>query len=152
MDPASQQSSHGWYALTALFWVLFAANIVATSPWPFATTLAAARANAMALTLHIACFCMFTWRFAGRYRPRLEKVMWVGVALSLAALAFVPDDVQPSAQFVIVMALTALFCLNCLHFSIQALRGRDREQQLLAACLLVFLALPCTTCCCCSSG
>ncbi|AUT49656.1 7TM diverse intracellular signaling domain-containing protein [Achromobacter sp. AONIH1] len=134
-----QQSSHGWYALTALFWVLFAANIVATSPWPFATTLAAARANAMALTLHIACFCMFTWRFAGRYRPRLEKVMWVGVALSLAALAFVPDDVQPSAQFVIVMALTALFCLNCLHFSIQALRGRDREQQLLAACLLVFL-------------
>ena len=37
------------------------------------------------------------------------------------------------------MALTALFCLNCLHFSIQALRGRDREQQLLAACLLVFL-------------
>ena len=34
--------SHGWYALTALFWVLFAANIVATSPWPFATTLAAA--------------------------------------------------------------------------------------------------------------
>ena len=65
--------------------------------------------------------------------------MWVGVALSLAALAFVPDDVQPSAQFVIVMALTALFCLNCLHFSIQALRGRDREQQLLAACLLVFL-------------
>ena len=77
--------------------------------------------------------------------------MWVGVALSLAALACVPDDVQPSAQFVIVMALTALFCLNCLH-SIQALRGRDREQQLLAACLLVFLALPCTTCCCCSSG
>ena len=133
-----QQSSHGWYALTALFWVLFAANIVATSPWPFATTLAAARANAMALTLHIACFCMFTWRFARRYRPRLEK-SWVGVALSLAALAFVPDDVQPSAQFVIVMALTALFCLNCLHFSIQALRGRDREQQLLAACLLVFL-------------
>ena len=65
--------------------------------------------------------------------------MWVGVALSLAALAFVPDDVQPSAQFVIVMALTALFCLNCLHFSIQALRGRDREQRLLAACLLVFL-------------
>ena len=64
--------------------------------------------------------------------------MWVGVALSLAALAFVPDDVQPSAQFVIVMALTALFCLNCLHFSIQAC-GRDREQQLLAACLLVFL-------------
>ncbi|WP_349291613.1 7TM diverse intracellular signaling domain-containing protein [Achromobacter sp. Marseille-Q0513] len=134
-----QQSSHGWYALTALFWVLFAANIVATSPWPFATTLAAARANAMALTLHISCFCMFTWRFAGRFRPRVERVMWAGVALSLAALAFVPDDFQPSAQFVIVMVLSALFCLNCLHFSIQALRGRDREQQLLAVCLLVFL-------------
>lgn len=133
-----QQSSHGWYALTALFWVLFAANIVATSPWPFATTLAAARqrhgadaAHRLLLHVHLAL------------RPPLPtsagKVMWVGVALSLAALAFVPDDVQPSAQFVIVMALTALFCLNCLHFSIQALRGRDREQQLLAACLLVFL-------------
>ena len=133
-----QQSSHGWYALTALFWVLFAANIVATSPGPSPPRCRRARqrhgadaAHRLLLHVHLAL------------RPPLPtsagKVMWVGVALSLAALAFVPDDVQPSAQFVIVMALTALFCLNCLHFSIQALRGRDREQQLLAACLLVFL-------------
>ncbi|WYX35269.1 hypothetical protein WJ966_28470 [Achromobacter xylosoxidans] len=27
-----RQSSHGWYALTALFWVLFCANVLALSP------------------------------------------------------------------------------------------------------------------------
>ena len=117
--------------------MLFAANIVATSPWPFATTLPRA-ANAMALTLHIACFCMFTWRFARRYRPRLEKVMWVGVALSggaglrarrRPALGAIRHRDGPDGA--VLPELPAL--------PIQALRGRDREQQLLAACLLVFL-------------
>ena len=78
--------------------------------------------------------------------------MWVGVALSLAALAFVPDDVQPSAQFVIVMALTALFCLNCLHFSIQACAAATANSSCWPPACWYSWALPCTTCCCCSSG
>lgn len=134
-----RQSSHGWYALTALFWVLFCANVLAVSPWPFGTTLMAARANTIALTLHIACFCLFTWRFAGQSWPRLEKGLWCAVAVMLAAAIGVPDTAVATMQRVIVLTVSALFYLNCLQFAVHAVRSRDREQMLLAACLVIFL-------------
>ncbi|WP_241068434.1 sensor histidine kinase [Achromobacter insuavis] len=134
-----RQSSHGWYALTALFWVLFCANVLAVSPWPFGTTLMAARANTVALTLHIACFCLFTWRFAGQSWPRLEKALWCAVAVMLAAAIGVPDTAVATMQRVIVLTVSALFYLNCLQFAVHAVRSRDREQMLLAACLVIFL-------------
>lgn len=134
-----RQSSHGWYALTALFWVLFCANVLAVSPWPFGTTLMAARANTVALTLHIACFCLFTWRFAGQSWPRLEKALWFAVAVMLAAAIGVPDTAVAAMQRVIVLAVSALFYLNCLQFAVHAVRSRDREQMLLAVCLVIFL-------------
>lgn len=134
-----RQSSHGWYALTALFWVLFCANVLAVSPWPFGTTLMAARANTVALTLHIACFCLFTWRFAGQSWPRLEKALWFAVAVMLAAAIGVPDTAVATMQRVIVLAVSALFYLNCLQFAVHAVRSRDREQMLLAVCLVIFL-------------
>ncbi len=134
-----RQSSHGWYALTALFWVLFCANVLALSPWPFGTTLMAARANTVALTLHIACFCLFTWRFGGQSWPRLEKALWVAVAAMLAAAIGVPDTAVAAMQRTIVLTVAALFFLNCLQCTIHAVRSRDREQMLLAACLVIFL-------------
>ena len=121
-----RQSSHGWYALTALFWVLFCANVLAVSPWPFGTTLMAARANTVALTLHIACFCLFTWRFAGQSWPRLEKALWFAVAVMLAAAIGVPDTAVATMQRVIVLAVSALFYLNCLQFAVHAVRSRDQ--------------------------
>jgi hypothetical protein len=33
------QSFYGWYALSSLFWVAFAANVLTTSPWPFTSSL-----------------------------------------------------------------------------------------------------------------
>ncbi|MGE8658114.1 MAG: sensor histidine kinase [Achromobacter sp.] len=134
-----QQSSHGWYALTAFFWVLFCANVLAVSPWPFGTTLMAARANTAALILHIACFCLFTWRFGGQSWPRLEKALWLAVAVMLAAAIGVPDAAVAPMQRTIVLTMSALFFLNCLQSAIHAVRSRDREQMLLAACLVVFL-------------
>ncbi len=132
-------SSHGWYALTAVFWVLFAANVLAVSPWPFTTTLIVARANTMALVLHIACFCMFTWRFGGQSWPRLEKALWIAVGVMLAAAAGVPDSAVGATQRAIVLLVSALFYLNCLQCTVHAVRSRDREQMLLAFCLIVFL-------------
>ena len=90
-----EQTTYGWYALMALFWVLFIANVLATSPWPFASTLMAARANSMALVLYTACFCLFTWRFSERFLPRTERVLWGAAAAMLALLAITPDTALP---------------------------------------------------------
>lgn len=61
----------------SLFWVLFIANVLLTSPWPFPDTLMLARANIMALVLYTACFCLFTWRFGGQSLPRIERALWL---------------------------------------------------------------------------
>ncbi len=134
-----EQRTYGWYALTALFWVLFVANVLATSPWPFPDTLTAARANAMALVLYVVCFCRFTWRFGGQAFPRLEKALWALAAALLALAALAPDATLPHMQLAVFLTAAAVFFANCLQFPVHALRTRKPEHAMLAACLLVFL-------------
>ncbi len=135
-----EQRAFGWYALTALFWVLFIANVLATSPWPFPDSLTAARANIMALVLYVACFCMFTWRFGGQSLPRTEKALWLLAAALLAAMAFVPPIHLAQVQLGVVLIVSAIFFANCLQFPLHALRTRQPEHGMLAVCLLVFVA------------
>ncbi|MGE8637085.1 MAG: 7TM diverse intracellular signaling domain-containing protein [Achromobacter sp.] len=132
-----EQTTYGWYALMALFWVLFVANVLATSPWPFASTLMAARANSMVLVLYTACFCLFTWRFSERFLPRTERVLWGVAAAMLAMLAITPDTALPQALSVAVLGSAAIFLANCLQFTAHAWRTRRPEQSMLAACLLL---------------
>lgn len=132
-----EQTTYGWYALMSLFWVLFIANVLLTSPWPFTSTLMAARANSAALVLYTACFCLFTWRFGQQAMPRLERALWIASAALLAMLAFTPDSALPAAQTVGVLISASIFLLNCLQFSWHALRTRRPEHGMLAACLLI---------------
>ncbi|MGE8681138.1 MAG: 7TM diverse intracellular signaling domain-containing protein [Achromobacter marplatensis] len=136
-----EQTTYGWYALMALFWVLFVANVLATSPWPFATTLMAARANSMALVLYTACFCLFTWRFSERFLPRTERVLWAVAAAMLAILAITPDTALPEAQRAAVLGSAGIFLANCLQFCAHAWRTRRPEQSMLAACLLIIFVV-----------
>lgn len=135
-----EQRTYGWYALMALFWVLFVANVLMTSPWPFPNSLMAARANIMVLVLYVACFCIFTWRFGGQSLPRTEKALWTLVAVLLAAQAFTPDAHLADMQLLTVLTVSAIFFANCLQFPLHALRTRRLEHGMLAVCLLVFFA------------
>ncbi|ADP19314.1 periplasmic sensor signal transduction histidine kinase 3 [Achromobacter xylosoxidans A8] len=135
-----EQRAFGWYALMALFWVLFIANVLVTSPWPFPDSLTAARANIMVLVLYVACFCVFTWRFGGQSLPRIEKALWLLAAALLATLAFVPQIHLAEVQLGVVLIVSAIFFANCLQFPLHALRTRRPEHAMLAVCLLVFVA------------
>ncbi|MFD4837449.1 ATP-binding protein [Achromobacter sp. NPDC058515] len=133
-----EQRTYGWYALMALFWVLFIANVLVTSPWPFPTTLMAARANAMVLVLYVACFCIFTWRFGGQSLPRTEKALWMLSAALLAIAALTPDASLPWAQITVTLVAATVFFANCLQFPLHAMRTRRPEHGMLAVCLLIF--------------
>ena len=135
-----EQRTYGWYALMALFWVLFIANVLVVTPWPFADSATSARANIMALVLYVACFCIFTWRFGEQCLPRTEKALWVLTAALLALIAFVPRPYQADAQLAAVLVVSAIFFANCLQFPFHAWRTRRPEHGMLAACLLVFFA------------
>ncbi len=135
-----QQHAQGWYALMALFWVLFFGSMLSTDPWPFSSTLGFARASTMALTAYVACFCLFTWRFGGQSLPRAEKGLWLVSGAMVALMAFCPDHSLGTAQLVATLAAATLFFLNCLQFPVHALRTRRLEHGILAVCLLIFLA------------
>lgn len=133
------QTAYGWYALMALFWVLFISNVLVTSPWPFPTSLMAMRANSMALVLYIACFCVFIWRFGGQHLPRIERGLWVVSAALLAVMAFVPDAFLAKASVLTAVIVAAIYVVNCLQFVWHAWRTRRREEMLLGIGLLVFV-------------
>jgi signal transduction histidine kinase len=131
------QTFYGWYALSSLFWTLFIANILATSPWPFSSTLMVARVNTMALLLSVACFCVFTWRFGEQFMPRIERGLCVVTAILLAMLAIVPDAQAGRAQLIGVLVTSVIFLLNCLQFPVHAWRSRQRAHACLALSMLI---------------
>ncbi|SSW61769.1 sensor histidine kinase [Achromobacter agilis] len=135
-----EQRTYGWYALMALFWVLFIANVLVTSPWPFSDSVTAAQANIMVLVLYVACFCIFTWRFGEQSLPRTEKALWTLSAALLAMVAFAPRAYLPEVQLAAVLIVSAIFFVNCLQFPFHAWRTRRPEHGMLAVCLLVFFA------------
>lgn len=135
------QSDHGWYALMALFWVLFASNVLATTPWPFPDSVIAAKANAVMSILYVASFCMFTWRFGRQSLPRIEKAMWIGATLLIIMLILVPAANLEGALAISTLISTAVFFTNCLQFAFHAWRTRKAEHVILAGCLLFFFAV-----------
>ncbi|MDQ7968868.1 MAG: 7TM diverse intracellular signaling domain-containing protein [Oxalicibacterium faecigallinarum] len=136
-----KQSDYGWYALMTLFWVLFISNVLSTSPWPFPDTASAAKANAAALVLYVACFCMFTWRFGEQHMPYLENGLWFVSFILLIALLVAPATALKEVLAFSIWLPTTFFFLNCLQFPIHALRTRKLEHRLLAIALLIFFGV-----------
>ncbi|QTD43973.1 sensor histidine kinase [Ottowia testudinis] len=134
------ERAFGWYALMSLAWVLLIAQVLTTETWPFPDSLSAARAGATALTLYVAFFCLFTWRFGGQQRPRLERALWWLTALLAAAVWLVPVPWLTHALLLAMLANTVCFMANCVQFQFHALRVRQADVTLLALCLLVFAA------------
>jgi len=136
-----KQTAYGWYAMMALFWVLFIYNVVATDPWPFPNSAIAAKANAMALVMYVACFCMFTWRFGEQSMPRVEKTLWFVSAALLLMLVCMPTSALEEALALGLLLPAAFFFINCLQFPFHAWRTKQREHQILAVGLLIFFVV-----------
>ncbi|WP_235818474.1 sensor histidine kinase [Brucella grignonensis] len=131
------QTAYGWYAFSSLFWVVFISNILVTKPWPFPDTLTAAKINAIALLLCVACFCLFTLRFGERRLKRYECILWGTTACLIVALIIAPVYVIVYIQILSFLLATLAFLANCLQFPLYALHTRQREHLMLALCLLV---------------
>lgn len=131
------QTAYGWYAFSSLFWVVFVSNALATTPWPWLDTMIAARVNAIALMLCVACFCMFVLRFGEQERKQYTRLLWIVTIGLVVALAVMPRVYIGYVQIINVLATATFFLLNCIQFPFYALRTKKREHLMLAACLLV---------------
>lgn len=134
------QRASGWYAVTTLFWILFACNILVTEGWPFADTAASVRANIAALVLFIASYCVFTWRFCGLEMPRTSIGLGIFVA-TLCSLLLIQSEpewiwITQFAQ----LSVSVIFLVNAVFLLVHSLCTRRFEELVLALCGVVFIA------------
>ena len=136
-----KQRAFGWYALMTLCWVLFIANVLVTETWPFPDTLTAARANASMMVLYVACFGVFIWRFGEQHWRALERSLWALVALLVAALWAAPAAALSIMSLLALLTSAAIFLGVCVQFIAHALRTRQTDHLMLAACLAVYVVV-----------
>jgi two-component system sensor histidine kinase UhpB len=136
-----RERAFGWYGFMSLCWVAYMSTLQVTSSWPFDSAMGMARANVVVFLLYVVGFCMFTWEFGEQRFPRLQRLLWVSAALSIAAVVWVPYEwVSPVFAVVWCGSVLAYF-INCLQFPFHAWRTRDPQHALLALCWLSFVVM-----------
>ena len=136
-----KQRANGWFAAASLCWVVFIWNSLQTEAWPLPNVVVVSRINLAALLSYTACIVVFTWRFAERQHPRLQRALAWGLAAMLVLLCVTPLRLHEWVWVATVAGCVVVFHANCLQFIARAWRTRDLEQIQLAACLLVFMVV-----------
>ncbi|WEK43609.1 MAG: 7TM diverse intracellular signaling domain-containing protein [Candidatus Sphingomonas colombiensis] len=85
-----RETAYGWYSMATFAWAGYSLNLVARSPWPFATSDGWARTTIIFLLLFAVSHCLFILRFLDRRYPRAEMLSWAGFAAGAALLIAVP--------------------------------------------------------------
>lgn len=135
------EQAYGWYAIMCLAWVGYLSTLLATSSWPFQSSLSMTRLNVMLFVAYAALFCQFTWSFGGQHMPRLKKALLAFVVLAYALLLFTPDSVLRPVFVSVWVAAFAIFIMNCAQFPVHAWRTREPRHLWLAACWLTFIVV-----------
>lgn len=131
-------SAYGWYALTSFVSLLYNANFLSESTWPFSTT---DGWQAFILATWIASaytYTVFLLRFSGLRWRRTERTLLALVAIQATWSLLLPHSAGVHRGIGVVLG-SALSVSATAWFIGHALRGRRRDHRVLAACL----ALPC---------
>ena len=129
-----REVAYGWYGAQQLVWLPIAWNVVATSPWPFATTDPYQNVTEVAVPLFAGCWTIFVLRFCERRWPRRELAMWCAIAIASAAIVLAPHTAQAIARDA-VNAFSLLITLNAdVLFMWFAWQGKRTDQRALSLC------------------
>jgi signal transduction histidine kinase len=126
-----REAAYGWYSLALLAWAGYSLNLVATTPWPFATTDGWSRTTLIALLLFAVSYCMFAIRFLERRFPRVETLLGVGFLTGLSLMAAVPHDQIGLTRLILSSAASALYCGTVILFFASTWRSRRIDHWVL---------------------
>ena len=136
-----QDSTFGWFALASIIWAIFISNILATTTFPFQSTLQLARFNMSCLVLYAPCFAIYTMRFAGRRYARTEYLMWLLSLVLIISIIFTPiTDLQLALSLAFLFAIF-IFISTCISYQWIAYRSKRVDVYVLAVLLLGFLII-----------
>lgn len=126
-----REAAYGWYSLALFAWTAYSLNLVATTPWPFATTDGWSRTTLIALLLFTASYCMFVIRFLERRFPRVEALLGAGFLASLILMVAVPHDQLGPTRLILSGAASALYFGTISLFFVSTWRSRRIDHWML---------------------
>lgn len=136
-----KESTFGWFSLTSIFWSLYISNILATSAFPFQNTLQVARVNLIFLMLYCCCFCLFTWRFAGKKFIKIERLFATISIFLILTLLLAPDTTLDWLLLTAFLYSAIIFIVNCVFFQWIAYKKPNTDILCIAFTLLVFFVI-----------
>lgn len=126
-----RETAYGWYSMATFAWAGYSLNLVARSPWPFATTDGWARTTIVFLLLFAVSHCLFILRFLDRRYPRAEMLLWTGFAVGAALLIAVPHELIGATRVVMSGAAFAVYCAVVLFLFARTWRSRRIDHWVL---------------------
>jgi signal transduction histidine kinase len=132
-----REVAFGWYGLGTLLWMGWQANFIVTDAWPFAGSLGWAVFGACCLCLFGGAFTMFVLRFCERRWPRMERAMWVAIALGVAVLLLSPAAQAGGYRVQLVIAAGLLALAANVLLIVLAWKDRRIEPRVLSAVALL---------------
>lgn len=72
-----EEAAYGWFALMSFAWLIYGANQIVTSPWPFATNDGWQAFNSLCFVLFAIGYFIFFMRLCERKFVWLERTLWV---------------------------------------------------------------------------
>lgn len=126
-----RETAYGWYSMATFAWAGYSLNLVARSPWPFATTDGWARTTIIFLLLFAVSHCLFILRFLDRRYPRAEMLLWAGFAVGALCLVAVPHSLIGATRVAMSGAAFAIYCGAVLFLFVQTARSRRIDHWVL---------------------
>ncbi|MBE1527138.1 hypothetical protein GGC65_001594 [Sphingopyxis sp. OAS728] len=126
-----RETAYGWYSMATFAWAGYSLNLVARSPWPFATTDGWARTTIVFLLLFAVSHCLFILRFLDRRYPRAEMLLWAGFAVGALCLVAVPHSLIDTTRVAMSGAAFAIYCGAVLFLFVQTARSRRIDHWVL---------------------
>lgn len=135
-----QEKSYFWLGSMQVMWVVYLCTILSQETWPFFTTGAMSLVSISCLLIYAHTFLIFTLRFGGQRKPRVECVTWSALALwiSLMTLGMVDTSYQ---GVVSLMWCGTLFAATGLYFQWRAWHTRAPQHVMLAVCWLAVIVI-----------
>ena len=134
-----QEKSYFWLGSMQAFWALYLSTILAQETWPGFTSLQFTAFSLCCLVIYAQCFVMFTFRFGGEVKPRIEQASWCIVSVIVVVILLgAPANVRDYLAF--IWCGIAFFSTG-LYFQWRAWCTRKPQHLLLAICWLVVLVL-----------
>ncbi len=131
-----------WFVLLNLFWVAFLYNVIAVEAWPFSSTVAVQRANAIAFMSFCLCFTNFIFQLARRPLSRkMATALTAFTAIMSVVIALSSDQNLGLALKIGIRGHLLIFAITCMALALIAWRSKKAEDCLYGSVGIVYVGI-----------